>query len=129
MVKSGVPPAAKGQRPRGQATIGSANTMPYAVIRTGGKQYRVNEGDNLRIEKIEGEVGQEVEFADVLMLGDGEKAILDAAELEAKKVKAKILRHGRGKKIHVYKFKRRKGYERRQGHRQSFTEVCISSIS
>ena len=103
-------------------------SMSYAVIRTGGKQYRVSPGDQFRIEKIEGKVGDEVEFGDVLMTGGEGEVVLDSEALSGVTVKAKIVRHGRGPKIHVVKFKRRKGYERHLGHRQDFTEVRISSV-
>ena len=102
--------------------------MPYAVIRTGGKQYRVAEGQDLRIEKIGGETGEEVEFAEVLMVERDGKVEIDPKKLAEFKVKGKILRHGRGTKIHVVKFKRRKGHHKRIGHRQDFTEVRISSL-
>ena len=84
--------------------------MSYAVIRTGGKQYRVSVGENLRVEKLEGEVGQEIEFGDLVMVKRDEEIILARS------------------KIHDVKFKRRKGYERHLGHRQDFTEVRISSV-
>lgn len=102
--------------------------MPYAVIRTGGKQYRVKEGDTVRVEKLEGEVGQEIELGDVLMVARDEKPVLEPGDLAGLKVKAKIVRHGRGKKIHILKFKRRKGFQHQQGHRQDFTEIKISSL-
>ena len=103
-------------------------TMPYAIIRTGGKQYRVNEGDRLRIEKLDVEVGQEVDLDDVLAVGEGAGLNFGAGALEGSVVKAKVLRHGRGPKIRIWKFKRRKGYECRMGHRQDFTEVQIMAI-
>lgn len=102
--------------------------MSYAVIRTGGKQYRVSQGDVLRVEKLPGDVGQEIELDDVLMLADGEKISLDAGDLKGKTVKARIVSHGRGPKIRVFKFKRRKGFEKTIGHRQDYTELLISSI-
>ena len=102
--------------------------MPYAIIRTGGKQYRVSAGDRLRVEKIEAEVGQEVALSDVLAVGEGSELTLDASALAGKAVQVKVLRHGRGRKIHIQKFKRRKGFERKMGHRQDFTEVQILSI-
>ena len=103
--------------------------MPYAVIRTGGKQYRVQEGDTLRIEKLDAEVGQEIEFDDVLLIGEGENVNVERDALAGAKVKAKVVRQDRARKIHVFKFKRRKGYRRLLGHRQPFTEIRISSIS
>lgn len=103
--------------------------MKYAVIRTGGKQYRVEEGQLLRVEKLEGEAGDEVSFKEVLMARDGEKILVEPAGAAAVAVSAKIVRHGRGTKIHILKFRRRKGFQRRQGHRQDFTEVRIQSIA
>jgi large subunit ribosomal protein L21 len=102
--------------------------MSFAVIRTGGKQYRVKEGDSLRVEKLEAEVGQEVELGDVLMVAREGAPILEAKQLAGKAVKATVVRHGRGPKIRIFKFKRRKGFEKRQGHRQDFTEIKISSL-
>lgn len=103
--------------------------MSYAVIRTGGKQYRVRQGDNLRIEKIPGDPGAEVEFKDILLANKDGEVVLDAKALGEMKVTAKILRHGRGRKVHTFKFRRRKGFQKRIGHRQSFTEVLINGIS
>lgn len=103
--------------------------MSYAVIRTGGKQYRVREGENLRVEKVDVPAGNEIEFDDVLLVKRDDQLLVDAAELKGHKVKAQVVRHGRGRKIRVYTFKRRKGYEKRRGHRQDFTEVRISSIA
>jgi large subunit ribosomal protein L21 len=100
----------------------------YAVVRTGGKQYRVAQGDQLRIEKINGEVGQDVTFDDVLMLGDTEDVKIGKPVVEGAAVKARILEQDRARKIVVFKFKRRKGYEKKQGHRQSFTRVEITGI-
>lgn len=103
--------------------------MPYAIIRTGGKQYRVSAGDRLKVEKINAEVGQEVSLGEVLALGEGADLALGlGGALSGQIVQAKVLRHGRGKKILIWKFKRRKGYDRRQGHRQDFTEIQILSI-
>lgn len=103
--------------------------MPYAIIRTGGKQYRVRVGDRLRIEKLNAEVGQEVALNQVLAVGgEGAELQLDAAALAGQAVSAKVVRHGRGTKIHIWKFKRRKGEDKRQGHRQDFTEVQITAL-
>jgi large subunit ribosomal protein L21 len=103
----------------------------HAVIRSGGKQYRVAKGDVIRLPFLEGEPGNEVEIGDVLQVtGDGENQLsLGAPTVANAKVKAKIIRHGKDKKILVYTFKRRKGYEKRKGHRQDFTEVRIEDIS
>jgi large subunit ribosomal protein L21 len=103
--------------------------MTYAVIRTGGKQYRVSEGESLRVEKVDVPAGEEFDFSDVLLVKRDGKILVDASDLKGLKVKAQVVRHGRGRKIRVYTFKRRKGQERRMGHRQDFTEVRIRSIS
>jgi large subunit ribosomal protein L21 len=100
----------------------------YAVIKTGGKQYKVTEGDLLRVEKLEGEAGAEIAFEDVLMYSDGEKISLDGEKLDGISVKGHIVEQGREKKILVFKYKRRKGYRKMQGHRQPYTAVKIDSI-
>ena len=102
--------------------------MSYAIIRTGGKQYRVSAGDRLRIEKLEAEPGQEIQFDDVLAFGEGAELAVGAGRMEGCAVQAKVLRHGRGPKIRIWNFKRRKAYNRRMGHRQDFTEVMITTI-
>lgn len=100
----------------------------YAVIKTGGKQYRVQEGDVLRVEKLEAEAGKKVTFDQVLMLGDGD-AIKVGAEAAKVKVTAVVTDQGRGQKIVVFKKRRRKNYRLTQGHRQSYTAVRIEKIS
>jgi large subunit ribosomal protein L21 len=100
----------------------------YAVIRTGGKQYKVNPGQIVRLHSIEGEVGSNVEFGEVLTLG-GDNPKVGAPLVADAKVTGKILRHGRERKILVYKFKRRQGYEKMRGHRQGYTDVQIGDIS
>ncbi len=100
----------------------------YAVIKTGGKQYRVSEGDRLRVEKLEGAVGTKIEFAEVLMLG-GEKVAIGKPIVAGAKVSAEIVGQGLGKKIIVFKMKRRKRYRNKNGHRQPFTELRVGSIS
>jgi large subunit ribosomal protein L21 len=102
--------------------------MSYAVIRTGGKQYRVSEGENLRVEKLDVPKGEEIEFEDVLLVKRDGKILTSGDELKGLKVKAKVIRHGRGAKLRIQTFKRRKGFEKRAGHRQDFTEVRISAI-
>lgn len=102
--------------------------MSYAIIRTGGKQYRVSQGDRLRVEKLAAEPGAEVSLEEVLALGEGSNLQCGTPTLDGKMVQARILRHGRGRKIKIWKFKRRKGYEKRQGHRQDFTELEITSV-
>jgi large subunit ribosomal protein L21 len=101
----------------------------YAVIKTGGKQYRVNAGDKLKIEKLDAEVGSEVIFDQVLMVGEGADIKVGTPVLAGATVKATVLNQGRGEKIHIFKMRRRKHYRKSQGHRQSFTEVQIGGIS
>ena len=99
----------------------------YAVIRTGGKQYRVQEGDVLRVEKLETEVGQEVVFEDVLLVGEGD-AIKVGSDISGSSVKAVVTEQARGKKVVIFKKRRRKNYRLTKGHRQSFTAVKIGAI-
>ena len=101
----------------------------YAIIRTGGKQYQVSEGDKLRIEKINGEVGDTVELNDVLMVADGEKISVGTPSIESAKVEATIVDQGKAKKVIIFKKKRRKGYRLKKGHRQPVTEISIKGIS
>jgi len=103
--------------------------MSYAVIRTGGKQYRVEPGTTLRIEKLAGEVGATVEFPDVLLAGDGEAVRIGTPLVEGAVVRGQILAHDRDKKILIFKKKRRKNYRRRRGHRQSITTVRVTEIA
>ena len=100
-----------------------------AIIKTGGKQYRVAVGDKLRIEKLTDDVGSSVEFAEVLLVGTGAEAKIGTPFVAGAKVTASIKAHGRGKKLVIYKFRRRKNYRRKNGHRQSFTEIEITAIS
>lgn len=100
----------------------------YAIVRQGNHQYRVQPGDVIQIEKIAAEKGDEVELGEVLLVHDGQKLEFGSPVVSDTAVKAKVLRNGRGKKIVVYKFKRRKGYSKKQGHRQSFTEVKITGV-
>jgi len=101
----------------------------YAVIRTGGKQYKVHEEQILKVEKLEGTEGSEVEFDDVLMYSDGETITLGNPKVETASVKGHILEQGRGKKELVFTYKRRKGFRRMKGHRQHYTEIKIDSIA
>lgn len=101
----------------------------YAVIRTGGKQYKVQEDQILKVEKLDGTEGSQIEFDDVLMYSDGETITLGSPVVENASVKAVILEQGRSKKQLVFKYKRRKGYRRMRGHRQHYTEIKIDSIS
>jgi len=100
----------------------------YAVVATGGKQYKVQEGEILRIEKLTGEIGSQVAFDQVLMLSDGENVKVGQPVLEGVQVKGHIIEQGKHKKILVFKYKRRKRYRRKQGHRQPFTAVKIDAI-
>ena len=100
----------------------------YAVIQTGGKQYKVQSGEELRVEKLDGQVGDEVYFDKVLLVSKEDKVTVGRPVLENAKVVAKITRQGRGSKIVVFKYKRRKGYRRKQGHRQDFTGLKIIGI-
>lgn len=101
----------------------------YAVIKTGGKQYRVCAGDKLKIEKLEAEIGSEVTFDQVLMVGDGDDIKVGLPMLAGAMVKATVLNQARGDKIHIFKMRRRKHYQKRQGHRQSFTEIQINAVN
>ena len=100
----------------------------YAVVNTGGKQYKVKAGDVLRVEKIPGDVGSPVTFDKVLMVADGEEINVGQPVLENTSVKGTIVEQGKAKKIIVFKYKRRKRFRRKQGHRQTFTAVKIDSI-
>ncbi|MCF8032746.1 MAG: 50S ribosomal protein L21 [Desulfarculaceae bacterium] len=101
----------------------------YAVIATGGKQYKVEAGQVLRLEKLAGEVGETVELAPVLMLGGEGEPTIGQPYVEGASIKATILEQGKAKKITVFKKKRRKGYQVKRGHRQHFTAVRINDIS
>jgi large subunit ribosomal protein L21 len=101
----------------------------YAVIQTGGKQYKVSKGQVLKIEKLAQEVGQEVEFDKVLMINQDGDSKIGTPFLAGSKVKAEVLAQGRHKKIKIVKFKRRKHHDKQMGHRQYFTEVKITEIS
>lgn len=101
----------------------------YAVIRTGGKQYKVAAGGKLKIESLPVEVGSEVEIQDVLMVSDGDKISVGAPTVAGAVVKATVLSHGRGQKVIIFKMRRRKHYRKSQGHRQNYTEIRIDGIS
>jgi len=101
----------------------------YAVIKTGGKQYRVSTGDTLRLEKLDAGEGDSVEFNQVLMVGEGEDVRIGAPFVDGSHVTATVKSHGRGRKIEIIKFRRRKHHMKRMGHRQDYTEVEITGIS
>ena len=101
----------------------------HAVIKTGGKQYRVSEGDQLNVESLVADEGGDIEFSEVLMLADGNDVEIGTPFITGARVTAKVLEHGRGDKIRVIKFKRRKKYRRLIGHRQNFTRVEITGVA
>jgi large subunit ribosomal protein L21 len=101
----------------------------YAVIATGGKQYRVTKDATLRVEKLDAEPGATVEFSEVLLVGEGANVKLGTPTLPGSKVVATVVRHGKGDKVTIVKFRRRKHYLRQKNHRQPFTEVKVTEIS
>jgi large subunit ribosomal protein L21 len=103
--------------------------MSYAVIKTGGKQYRVQQGDILRVELLSAEEGAAVSFDQVLLVGTGESITVGAPLVEGATVSATVRTHGRADKIRIIKFRRRKHYKRQQGHRQHYTEIEITGIN
>jgi large subunit ribosomal protein L21 len=100
----------------------------YAVIKSGGKQYRVESGAQLRVEALSAKVGDAVSFDDVLLVGGGDGVKVGAPLVSGAKVKATVLAHGRGDKVRIFKLRRRKHYQKSQGHRQNYTEVRIDEI-
>ena len=101
----------------------------HAIIVTGGKQYKVAEGETLFIEKLPAEAGEQVVFDQVLAVLDGESATIGTPTVSSAKVEAKVMKNGKGKKIRIFKYSPKKGYRRRQGHRQPYTKVEITKIS
>jgi large subunit ribosomal protein L21 len=101
----------------------------YAVIKAGGKQYRVEQGDTLAIERIEGDTGAQVAFDEVLLVGDEGATYIGRPVLQGAKVTGTIVEQGRAKKVVVFKFRRRKNYKRKKGHRQYFTRIRIDAIA
>ena len=101
----------------------------YAVIKTGGKQYKVAVGGKLKVESLPVEVGSEVEIKDVLLVADGDNVTVGSPLVAGASVKATVLGHGRGEKVMIFKMRRRKHYQKSQGHRQNFTEIRIDGIS
>jgi large subunit ribosomal protein L21 len=100
----------------------------YAVIKTGGKQYKVEEGDTIRVEKLTAEKGDTITFNEILMIG-GEEYVVGSPVIDGAQVSATVVRQFKDKKVIVFKMKRRKRYHRKQGHRQELTEVRITSIA
>ncbi len=100
----------------------------YAVIKTGGKQYKVAAGEKLKVEQLPADVGAEVILDQVLLVGEGESVRLGQPIVAGATVKATVLAHGRGEKVRIFKMRRRKHYQKHQGHRQGFTELRIDTI-
>lgn len=100
----------------------------YAVVKTGGKQYRVSPGEKLKVEQIPADIGSEIVLDQVLMVADGDIVTLGTPVVAGASVKAKVLSQGRGKKVTIFKMRRRKHYQKHQGHRQNYTELEIQSI-
>ena len=100
----------------------------FAVVRTGGKQFRVEPGTSVRVEKLDGAVGDRIELAEVLLVGEKDSATIGTPLVDGAKVMGTITAQGRGPKITIFKMKRRKGYRRKSGHRQSFTEIRVDQI-
>jgi len=100
----------------------------YAVIRTGGKQYKVAEGDTVSVERLAADQGADVELAEVLMLVDGDKVTVGTPTVAGARVSAKVVEHGRGEKIKIIKFRRRKHHRKQMGHRQAYTTLQITKI-
>ncbi|MDH5760998.1 MAG: 50S ribosomal protein L21 [Gemmatimonadota bacterium] len=102
----------------------------YAVFETGGKQFRAEPGSRIRVPSLAAEPGEVVTFDQILLAGDGEdKVVTGTPRVDGATIKAEVLRHGRDKKVIVFKRKRRKGYRRKQGHRQGFTEIRIDEVA
>ena len=116
-----------GTAPDSEPVMKELNIM-QAIIVTGGKQYKVAEGDTLFIEKLEAEAGQEIMFDQVLAILDGDKATFGAPVVEGASVAATVVKNGKGKKVRVFKYTPKKGYRKRQGHRQPYTKVQIEAV-
>ena len=101
----------------------------YAVIKTGGKQYRVAAGEKIKVEKLAGDVGSDVVLDQVLMLADGDKVTIGAPLVKGASVQAKVLAQGRHDKVMIFKMRRRKHYRKTQGHRKDYTEIQIEKIA
>lgn len=101
----------------------------YAVVKTGGKQYKVTQDEYLKVEKLEGNEGDTIELNQVLMIADGDKLKIGSPMIDGGKITATILSHGRHKKVEIMKFRRRKHHQKRTGHRQYYTEIKITGIN
>lgn len=116
-------------RPRQRVRNEGVKTRMQAIIVTGGKQYKVAEGDTIFVEKLPNEAGDAIVFDKVLAVVDGDKATFGTPVVDGAKVEASVVKNGKGKKIMVFKYKPKKGYHKRQGHRQPYTKVTIGKIS
>ncbi len=101
----------------------------YAVIKTGGKQYKVAIGEKLKVEQIPADVDSQIVLEEVLMIADGEQVVVGAPLVSGAAVKATVVSHGRGEKIRIFKMRRRKHYQKHGGHRQAYTELQIGAVS
>ena len=101
----------------------------YAVVKTGGKQYRVSAGEKLKVEQLPADIGAEIVLSEVLLVANGEDLTLGTPLVSGAAVTAKVVSHGRGEKVHIYKMRRRKHYRKTQGHRQNYTEIEIVGIT
>ena len=101
----------------------------YAVIKTGGKQYRVSSGEKLKVEQLAADVGSQITIDQVLLVADGDKVSIGQPLVAGAKVQATVVNHGRADKVHIFKLRRRKHYKKQQGHRQNFTEIQVDKIS
>src|SRR3954468_12518084 len=124
------PSAAPAKRLSGHSPtpVQTVESLMYAVIKTGGKQYKVAPGEKLKVETIPADVGAEVILDQVLMVGEGESVRLGQPTVAGATVTATVVSHGRGEKVKIFKMRRRKHYQKHQGHRQNFTEVRIDDI-
>jgi large subunit ribosomal protein L21 len=104
-------------------------SIMYAVIKTGGKQYRVSSGEKIKVEQIPADVGSQITLDQVLMVADGDKISIGAPLVAGATVHATVVAHGRADKVHIFKMRRRKHYRKHAGHRQNFTEIQIGKIS
>jgi large subunit ribosomal protein L21 len=112
-----------------QAVPNFRGSIMYAVIKTGGKQYKVSAGEKLRVEQLAADVGAELVIDQVLAVGSGEQLAVGAPLVAGATVSATVLSHGRGDKVRIFKMRRRKHYQKRQGHRQNYTELFIGRIA
>lgn len=101
----------------------------YAVVKTGGKQYRVSQGDRLKVESLQAGEGETLKLDEILLIGEGDNVTIGTPTVPNASVSATVLSHGRGKKIHIIKFRRRKHHRKQMGHRQNYTELEITGIS